>query len=227
MTLEKLTIQYEVKQAGSFTGTIRALFNPSDLSFSRNLRWSQTAPAAVASRHRVTFEERELSTLAVNLFFDTYENAPSGGFAGTKLFSSSKPQSVVPYLDALARLAAIDQELHRPPVCKLRWGKQDLFTGVLTYTKQNLVLFLEDGTPVRATVDCTFLECEEGGDVDSELHSPDVAKKYTLQQGDTLSMIAYRQYNDASLWRRIAEANGIDDPRRLSPGRVILIPKVS
>ena len=223
MTLEKLTIKYEEGRVGSFTGRIEALFNPSDLSFSRNLKWLQMGAAAAEAARQISFAERELENLTVQLFFDTYE----GARAAPRLLGGSVPTSVVPYLSAIERLASIDQELHRPPVCQIGWGKQALFTGVLTFTKRNLALFLEDGTPVRATVDCTFLQYEEGGTAESELHSPDVAKKYTFQRGDTLRLIASRQYDDPSLWRKIAESNGIDDPRRVEPGRVLLIPKVS
>jgi nucleoid-associated protein YgaU len=54
--------------------------------------------------------------------------------------------------------------------------------------------------------------------------SPDVAKTRTLLRGETLGSIAAQEYNDPTLWRPIAEANGIDNPRRLTPGQVLAIP---
>ena len=38
--------------------------------------------------------------------------------------------------------------------------------------------------------------------------------------------IAFREYDDPAQWRRIAEANGIDDPLALQPGRRLLIPPI-
>ncbi|MEG4939477.1 LysM peptidoglycan-binding domain-containing protein [Microcoleus sp. F4-D5] len=50
---------------------------------------------------------------------------------------------------------------------------------------------------------------------------------YTVQSGDTLSVIAQKFYNDANLWQRIYEANrGIigQDPDRIFPGQNLVIP---
>ncbi|NEO96437.1 MAG: LysM peptidoglycan-binding domain-containing protein, partial [Moorea sp. SIO3G5] len=32
------------------------------------------------------------------------------------------------------------------------------------------------------------------------------------------------EYNDPSVWREIAKANGINNPRHLTPGQVLTIP---
>lgn len=50
---------------------------------------------------------------------------------------------------------------------------------------------------------------------------------YTVQSGDTLSVIAQRFYSDANLWQRIYDANrGIigQDPDRIFPGQNLVIP---
>jgi len=47
-----------------------------------------------------------------------------------------------------------------------------------------------------------------------------------VRRGDTLNSIAARHYNDPCLWRPIATANGIHNPRRLTPGQVLRIPKL-
>jgi len=56
--------------------------------------------------------------------------------------------------------------------------------------------------------------------------SPDHAKVYTVQRGDTLQAIAYREYDNPSEWRRIAEANAVDDPLALEPGTRLLVPPI-
>lgn len=234
MSLEMLTIRYEKGQKGRFSGRIQALFNPSQLSYSRSVNWERIEPANVAKSGGdmdMQFKSTQPETLTVNLFFDTYGGNPRGGTVSglidSLLTSATRPPSVVRYTDAVMALARLDRELHRPPMCKLSWGKGKIFEGVLTSVTRNLVLFLEDGTPVRATVDCTFMEGASAGTAQNELHSADVAKHYTLQPGDTLMRLAAEFYGDASLWRRIAEANDIDNPRRLTPGRVLAIPRIS
>jgi nucleoid-associated protein YgaU len=47
-----------------------------------------------------------------------------------------------------------------------------------------------------------------------------------VRRGDTLSSIAARHYNDPGLWRHIARANGISNPRVLTPGQVLRVPKL-
>lgn len=49
-------------------------------------------------------------------------------------------------------------------------------------------------------------------------------QKYTIKKGDTLQSIAAKFYGDPHKWERIAEANGIKNPRRLTVGDVIKIP---
>ena len=49
-------------------------------------------------------------------------------------------------------------------------------------------------------------------------------KTRTLYAGDRLDLIAWEEYGDSTRWRLIADANGLLDPLRLQPGRVIVIP---
>lgn len=51
-------------------------------------------------------------------------------------------------------------------------------------------------------------------------------KTYTVKTGDTLSKIAARSdvYGDASKWKKIGDANGIRDPKKVRVGQVLKIP---
>jgi nucleoid-associated protein YgaU len=50
-------------------------------------------------------------------------------------------------------------------------------------------------------------------------------RSYTVQPGDTLSLIARQVYDQPQLWRIIFEANQdiLSDPSRLRPGQVLKI----
>lgn len=52
---------------------------------------------------------------------------------------------------------------------------------------------------------------------------------YTIQQGDTLSKIAKREYGSADKWDTLFDVNRevIDHPDRIYPGQTIRIPKLS
>jgi nucleoid-associated protein YgaU len=49
---------------------------------------------------------------------------------------------------------------------------------------------------------------------------------HTLTDGDSLQSVAYKNYGDATRWRTIAEANGIDDPLTLRRGSQLSIPSL-
>jgi nucleoid-associated protein YgaU len=209
--LERLTITYE----SAPSDPIRALFNPNEISLSRSLQWEQQRQLGLGgqapSGTRARFRYVEAETFSIELFFDTYESR----------------RDVRRHTEQLAALTVVNPNLHRPPICQLRWGAFDIFTGVLTSLSQRFTLFLEDGTPVRATVSCSFLESVPTGRARSrELHSADVTKVRQVRRGDTLQSVAAEEYNDPRLWRAIATANRIVNPRQLAPGTVLMIPKL-
>lgn len=54
--------------------------------------------------------------------------------------------------------------------------------------------------------------------------APAAARTYTVKGGDTLSGIAAKQLGDHKKWPKIAELNGIRDPRRLQIGQKLRLP---
>jgi nucleoid-associated protein YgaU len=87
-------------------------------------------------------------------------------------------------------------------------------------------MFREDGVPVRATLNVTFKEYKTIEEQLSErpTESSDWSKFRELAPGDQLNLIAAIEYGDPTVWRVIAEANDIDNPRRLETGREIRLP---
>lgn len=49
---------------------------------------------------------------------------------------------------------------------------------------------------------------------------------YTVKKGDTLWAIAKRYYSNPNLWPKIADRNGVKNPRLLQIGKRLVIPKV-
>ena len=236
MTPAKLIIKPEDKAEiakGVPYLSFEALYNPSELKLTRQVNWKELEPANGTSGG-LQFHGTSAWMLSLELFFDTYDRSGDpGGLVsalldavpalGLKRDDPPGPKSVFDEMAPLLALAVPAIELHRPPYCYVLWGKQS-FRCVLQQANPTLTLFHADGTPVRATVSCTFQEWSTGPLV--EFHSPDVAKRHIVQSGDTLMALACHYYDDRSQWRRIADVNRLDDPRELVPGTLLLIPRI-
>ena len=210
--LSKLQIHAE-DAPGSFKHVIEVLFNPNRLILQKSSIW-QRVQRGESDTQTAHFVGGEPATLSVDLFFDTYER-------GKSVLERTRP---------IFALTTVEEhgDLHRPPLCRLQWGENHFegYQWVLQRLTQTFTLFRSDGTPVRATLACTFRQWR--GDTEEAqalgLSSADVAKVRVVRRGETLSSVAAEEYNDPTLWRPIAEANGIDNPRRLEPGTVLSIP---
>lgn len=131
------------------------------------------------------------------------------------------------YVDKIRSLLAIDGNLHAPPIVQFVW-ESFRFTGVIESLNVTFTLFSEKGFPVRAKVGFTIKEYTT---VDQQRaiakkQSPDLEKAYVVKRGDTLSAIAEVAYGDPTRWRAIAAANAIADPRSLTIGMVLTIPRL-
>lgn len=118
----------------------------------------------------------------------------------------------------------------RPPVVRFQWGEGSAkwsFNAVITNLKQQFTLFDSDGKPLRAMVDVTFQQVTDpamlkkqnptSGGIGGE-------RVWRVSAGDTLAWIAFKEFGDSTEWRRIADANGLTQVRRLVPGTVLVIP---
>jgi len=206
MGLAKLTI---APLDGS-AGPVQALFNPKEYAISKSVPWNPHATAGLDAPE-MQFTTGQGESLDLELFFDTYEQ-------GT---------NVKNYTQALHQFAMIDANLHRPPQVMVSWGKLS-FRGVVESINHRFTMFLEDGTPVRATCKLTLREARDAKLQEQERpkQSPDHATVHAVRRGETLQSIAAHAYEDPTEWRRIADANSIDDPFDLEPGRRLIIPPI-
>lgn len=201
--------------------TIKVLFNPNEynLQTGSNYSW-KTIPGLQSPIAQ--FVSGEAATLTMELFFDTYERLPDESDSG-----SYDTRDVRRFTDQILNLTQVDNDLHAPPVCRFLWGPLD-FKGVVEKVSQRFTMFLESGIPVRATLNVTFRKVLGMTEQYQETprQSADRTKQKTLKQGEQLWMIAAEEYEDPGMWRPIAEANGIDNPRRLATGRKLIIPRL-
>jgi contractile injection system tube protein/LysM domain-containing protein len=113
-----------------------------------------------------------------------------------------------------------------PPKVVFRWGSVNLPKSVPVSLTVQYILFHPNGEPIRATVELELAQAEKA----EKGQNPTTRaigrlRVHRVTDGDSLPSIAYRAYGDATRWRPIAQANGIDDPMRLSRGAELTIPR--
>lgn len=185
------------------------LFNPEEYTLSKDNNFASHNVPGLSSPI-LQFVHGNLRTLTMELFFDTTDDA----------------RDVREETEKVVDLAAIDSELHAPPPLRISWGSL-LFEGVLTSVNQTFTRFLPDGRPVRARLDVSFSELidpeREAKEVNRQ--TADFSKLHVVADGETLSGLAARYYENPAMWRAIALENGIDTPREaLFVGRRLAIP---
>jgi hypothetical protein len=207
MPLAKLQIVVE------HTGEVfTAQFNPEEMNLNQdNAIATQAIPGL--SGPIVQFVNGNMRTLEMELFFDTWDS-PKAAKLDVRHFTNR-----------LTKLMEIDGELHAPPVLRVQWGSLD-FRCVLARANQKFQMFADDGRPVRARVSVTFNRFidAEREIKESNNQTVDFSKLHVVIEGETLSGIAARHYEDPRLWRPIALANGITNPRAIESGQPLRIP---
>jgi nucleoid-associated protein YgaU len=211
--LEKAKIT-QIVPAGS---DVDVLFNPTEYRLSKSNQFAEVAIPGL-SAPMLQFGHGNAQTLAMQLFFDTYDPQSNTSLA-------AKNEDVRTHTRKVTDLLAINGSLHAPPICQFSWGKF-VFIGVLQQADVRCTLFLPDGVPVRATVDVTFKQFYDGKKETGMLQSANYFKQYVVRPGDTLSGIAGELYDDPTKWRPIADENNIDDPLVIEPGRVLIVPAI-
>jgi hypothetical protein len=188
--------------------SIDVMFNPTDYGIDRGAYYAELVVPGL-NTPILQFVRGEAQTLSLVLFLD----------------GSDLRQPVSSALTALRQFVTINGELHSPPVCLFQWGDQS-FQGVVTSLKEKFSLFDQDGNVIRATITLS-LKSYVPADVQIraiKASSPDRTRVRAVRDGETLAQLANEAYGNPKLWRPIADANGIDQPRLLQTGQTLQIP---
>jgi len=207
MPLQQFTIK--VVHTGE---TIAVLYNPEEYTINKDNNFAVQNVPGLGSPI-VQFVNGNQRTLEVELFFDSYDTPEI-----TK-------QDVRDQTSRVSDLMRIDSNLHAPPLLVVGMASLQ-FRCVLSRASQRFIMFLPSGIPVRARMNCTFLEVldPEQEAKAANLQSADFSKVHVVAGDETLSAIAGRLYDDPAQWRPIAVANGIADPRAIRPGDALRVP---
>jgi nucleoid-associated protein YgaU len=206
-------------------------YNPTELSFEKQAQIAEiTIPGLDAPIQQ--FVRGNAEKLTLEIFCDTTDDGTGVGAT-----------SVTRETDKFYQLTKIIPSRHAPPTVTFswnskfpgseldeKWGNQrrNSFTGVAESVRQRFTMFSVEGVPLRATVTLVLREYRTLQEQLYQLNltSPDRTHSHVLAAGETLTAVAARYYGSPADWRRIADENGIEDPRRLQPGLVLSVPKI-
>lgn len=117
-----------------------------------------------------------------------------------------------------------------PKFVTFSWGANKLPKAAPLSISIQYALFQPNGDPMRAFVDLELAQAEDtspAGQAQNPTTRGTVGlRSHIVQDGDSLHSIAYESYGDATRWRPIAEANGIDNPLALRRGSTLTIPRL-
>jgi len=200
---------------------IPVLFNPEEYTVNADATYAQ---AAIPGRQAplLQFVHGNMQTLEMELLVDSYEEHRDGSRVLNRAGDDVRTLT-----RKVTDLLRIDGSLHAPPILVFTWGSLS-FTCVLAKATQRFIMFRPDGVPVRARLQVTFNEfCNlEQEAKETKRETADFSKLHVVGQGETLSGIAARAYENPALWRPIALRNHIDNPRVLPVGLELVVPRL-
>ena len=202
-------------ELGALRTTLPFQFNPKELTIAKAAKWERKPTRGSKKAGPPQFTGADPCKLTVELFFDA---------------SDKHDGSVVEAVEALLGCCMPTDESHGkkkdyPPLVVFQWGKITGFTAFITTVSAKYTVFSSDGTPIRATCSVAMEEMPSAPAGQNPTSGALAARRsHRLVDGDSLASIAYREYNDAAMWRQLAAYNDIDDPRRLRPGTILLLP---
>jgi len=207
-------------------------YNPAEMTFDKGVQLAEIGiPGLDAPLSQ--FIRGNAEKLTLEIFCDSTESGMGLG-----------ANSVTEQTDKLFQLVKILPEVHAPPIVTVFWheefpgnklhkawgnNRRTSFTGMAESVRQRFTLFSPEGVPLRATVNLVLREWRA---LEEQLHelnlsSPDRTHRHRLAAAQTLPSIAQRYWQRPGLWRELALANTIEDPRRLRPGVLLDVPPLT
>ncbi|MBT9314479.1 CIS tube protein [Leptothoe spongobia] len=227
-TLEKLKIlaYLNPERQGLFAKTYEVMFNPESYSFTYTNDY-QTSQGINSSGLSAQYALTRSRNLSLKFTIDD-SSATAGLFAGLSSVGpfprTTVKDRVEEFLDLTTRM---DGEIHAPRYLRIEWGDLQ-FDCRLASVTVNYTLFSRSGIAIRAELDTVFIEdIEESKRLKEEgKSSPDLTHTRTVISGDTLPLMANRIYRDPNYYIQIAQANKLNNFRKLKPGSKLNFPPV-
>jgi hypothetical protein len=227
--LEKLKINVydNDKRQGAPQDTFTTMFNPASFAMQHENVFAKFQGMNTSGR-RAMYSHSRAKTLALELVLDG--TGVSDG--GSTTPGGQTPQSVSEHIEQFLRLCFyMDGTLHEPKFLKIQWGEGALrdFDCRLQAVDITYTAFDKNGAPLRATLNTTFVEDLEPAKRARQegKSSPDLPHSRIVRSGDTLPLLTREIYGSSAYYLRVAQANGLDNFRQLTPGQEIFFPPLA
>lgn len=224
MSLAKITFKIIEKDKAAVNAlrglpaVLEAAYNPAKYTLNKAAQYAEINIPGLDSPI-LQYVRGQNEKLSLELFFDTTTKRPDGGM-------DDDVEDVTTLTGPFYQLVKLQPKTHAPPRVQVSWGEGLFMQAVVESVQQEFSLFNAQGVPVRATLTLSLREYlsleEQISGVKKE--SSTYTKRRPVLITDTLSLIAYEEYNDAAQWKLIAEFNNLDNPRRIPPGTILEIP---
>ncbi|MEW1698346.1 LysM peptidoglycan-binding domain-containing protein [Streptomyces sp. NPDC093249] len=206
---------------GGKLGEVKFQFNPDELRLSRSASWLTEQAVAYDRGAPPKFTGSLPAELQLEVFLDRSGDP-----------SSNDVQQQVELLLSCCEVTqqSISAKAPSPPWVRFSWGSFSTvqFVAYVTSVSATYTLFSPSGIPIRATCSLALTEISSATKKQNPTSGALSARRvHRTVAGDSLASLAWREYGDATRWRVIAEANGIDDPMRLRPGTELLLPSTT
>jgi len=221
MALQKCQIKSD--EAG--IAPIIGQYNPTDLKIGKSVGVDRPNQATEDSS-KLSLEGGNPFSLNIELLFDTSD---SGENVHTKY-----TKNLLGLMQIGEYKNGSDKE-RRPPYCIFIWGSLNFkWKGGQPFSKCYIErvslrfnLFKPDGTPVRAKATVAIKEVMVETQGQNPTTRTEARSTWRVMPGETIDWIAYKEYGDSGMWRIIAEANNLANPKILTVGQLLRIPKLA
>ncbi|GAA3356961.1 MULTISPECIES: LysM peptidoglycan-binding domain-containing protein [Saccharopolyspora] len=202
---------------GATLKRVKLQFNPNKLALTKSTEWRRKPARMAAESALPEFVGSGPRSLQLEVFLDATEKHDDS-------VEKKVEDLMVACVPTPKSLAA---KTPASPWVRFEWGtaRTTSFDGVLNSFSVDYSLFDVDGKPLRATCSLGIEEASVDTPGQNPTSGSDSARRtHRVIAGDSLPQIAWNEYGDATAWRYVAEANGIDDPMVLVPGSELLVP---
>lgn len=200
---------------------VPCLYNPESLTVGRSNNWTAN-PMPGKGVSTLRYAGATSGWMRLALIFDTTAD-------GTPV--SRHTGKILTLMDVDPNLPGSDEASNngRPPTVTFHWGDLHSFVAVVSDLQLTFTYFSSTGVPLRAHMGLELRQYEPSkafGPQNPTSGTPNPHRVHRVLPGETLDRISARYYGDATRWRVLASANGLEDPLSIRPGAVLAIPRL-
>ncbi|MGE3512333.1 MAG: hypothetical protein AB7N65_26000 [Vicinamibacterales bacterium] len=199
--------------------SMEVMFNPETYKRSHKVTYGGKKQALNSPGRRARYSYTPPGDLALTLVFDGTGVHEMG-------VSALRRRTVKKEVETFEKLCLrMNGDIHEPNYLVIRWGDLS-FSGRLKTLNITYTLFDQGGDPLRAELKVVFLEDKTVAALMREAgkSSPDLTHTRLVKRGDTLPLLCKEIYGSSAPYLTVAEANHLDDFRRLVPGQTLVFP---